>query len=197
MNSFDTAKCTWQNPPKASKITPDRISIVTDPRTDFWQRTYYGFQNDNAHALTLPVSGDFSFTVHTSFDSKLQFDQCGIALYQDSDNWCKASIEYENADWQRLGSVVTNHGYSDWATRDIPAAVRRMSYRLSRRGMDFCFECAEDGVSFAQMRIFHLFEGGGEVNIGVYACSPGESSFTAEFTGLNLGPCLWKAHGEA
>ncbi|WP_245662995.1 DUF1349 domain-containing protein [Endozoicomonas arenosclerae] len=40
-------------------------------------------------------------------------------IYLDSENWFKASIEYENQDYSRLGSVVTNFGYSDWATTDI------------------------------------------------------------------------------
>ena len=52
-------------------------------------------------------------------------------VYLDSENWMKASIEYENEQYQRLGSVVTNHGYSDWATTDIDALVKSMWYRLS------------------------------------------------------------------
>ena len=35
-------------------------------------------------------------------------------MYLDSDNWFKTSIEYENEEYQRLGSVVTINGYSDW-----------------------------------------------------------------------------------
>ena len=38
----------------------------------------------------------FSFTVKTTFESKHRFDQCGIVMYLDSDNWIKGSIEYEN-----------------------------------------------------------------------------------------------------
>ena len=36
-------------------------------------------------------------------------------MYLDSDNWLKASMEFENDQIQRLGSVVTNNGYSDWS----------------------------------------------------------------------------------
>lgn len=72
----------------------------------------------------------FSFTVKTEFDSKNRFDQCGIVMYLDSENWLKASIEYENQSFQHLGSnlgsVVTNNGYSDWATTEIPANVKSM-----------------------------------------------------------------------
>ncbi len=76
----------------------------------------------------------FSFTVKTDFsNSHTRFDQCGVVVYQDSENWIKGSIEYENEDFQHLGSVVTNHGFSDWATQEIPASVKSIYYRLSRR----------------------------------------------------------------
>ncbi|MGL5567984.1 MAG: DUF1349 domain-containing protein, partial [Cetobacterium sp.] len=44
-------KLEWINKPKHSKIESSKVSIITDPQTDFWQRTYYGFQNNNAPAL--------------------------------------------------------------------------------------------------------------------------------------------------
>lgn len=136
----------------------------------------------------------FSFTVKTSFDTKRRFDQCGVVIYLDSDNWLKASIEYENQTFQRLGSVVTNNGYSDWASFDIDSTIKSMWYRLSRRESDYCIEYSEDGKDFKQMRICHLNEGQGEIQFGIYACSPEASSFVAEFTDIQVGPCQWKAH---
>ena len=47
----------------------------------------------------------------------------------DSENWLKASIEYENQSFQHLGSVVTNNGYSDWATTEISANVKSMKIK--------------------------------------------------------------------
>ena len=187
----------WTREPKRSEITDDKIVIYTDPNTDLWQRTYYGFQNDNAPVLQLKTAEKFfSFTVKTEFESKVLFDQCGVVMYLDSENWLKASIEYENERFQRLGSVVTNLGYSDWATTDIDAAVKTMWYRLSRRESDYCIECSTDGVEFHQMRICHLFKGADEVVFGVYACSPGQSSFKAVFTEMEVSECKWKKHGE-
>ncbi|MDE6589201.1 MAG: DUF1349 domain-containing protein [Oscillospiraceae bacterium] len=187
----------WTREPRHSEITDDRIVICTDPGTDLWQRTYYGFQNDNAPVLQLRTQEKFfSFTVRTEFESKVLFDQCGVVMYLDSENWLKASIEYENEQFQRLGSVVTNRGYSDWATTDIDAAEKVMWYRLSRRESDYCIECSRDGVTFHQMRICHLWEGAGDVVFGIYACSPGQSSFKAVFTEMEITECKWKKHGE-
>lgn len=192
---FPIQQLTWTRPPKEFSILPEEITVTTEPGTDLWQRTYYGFQNDNAPVLQMSSEEQFfSFTVKTEFESKRRFDQCGIVLYLDSENWLKASIEYENESIQRLGSVVTNHGYSDWATTDISAQVKSMWYRLSRRGPDYCIQCSSDGISFRQMRICHMWEGAGAVRFGVYACSPEQSSFQARFSRLQLEECLWPPH---
>ena len=71
----------WTREPKRSEITDDKIVIYTDPSTDLWQRTYYGFQNDNAPVLQLKTEEKFfSFTVKTEFESKVLFDQCGVVF---------------------------------------------------------------------------------------------------------------------
>lgn len=192
---IDVSLMEWIRAPKNYKISKDKIEIFTEPKTDLWQRTYYGFRNDNAPVLQLVTDEKyFSFTVKASYDYKRRFDQCGVVVYLDGENWLKASVEYENGTMQRLGSVVTNHGYSDWATVDVDAAVNTVWYRLSRREYDYCIECSFDGVNFKQMRICHLSEGGGEIRFGIYACSPEQSSFKAVFTEMELTECKWPAH---
>ena len=186
----------WTREPEAFKNDNGKIEIITKPNTDLWQRTYYHFQNDNAPVYQMETSDKyFSFVVKTEFeDSHQRFDQCGIVLYLDSENWLKASIEYENDSFQHLGSVVTNHGYSDWATTVIDASVKTMWYRLSRREDDYCIECSKDGIHFEQMRVCHLHEGNGRIQFGIYACSPEKSSFKAVFSNMELMECQWKAH---
>ncbi len=192
---FKTSDLKWTREPQKYDISEDSITIVTEPGTDLWQRTYYGFRNDNAPVLQMSTNEKyFSFVVKTEFDSKRLFDQCGVVMYLDSDNWLKASIEYENESFQRLGSVATNHGYSDWASTDIDAAIKSMWYRFSRRGSDYCVECSEDGVSFKQMRICHMWEGAEEIRFGIYACSPGQSSFEAKFSHMEITECKWLEH---
>ncbi len=192
---FDIAKLEWTRAPQSCTLSADRIEIVTKPHTDLWQRTYYHFRNDNAPVLQMKtLERYFSFVVRTEFESEHRFDQCGVVLYLDSENWLKGSIEYENETYQHLGSVVTNHGFSDWATTEIPASVRHMWYRLSRREDDFCIECSEDGVRFSQMRVCHMWDAVGEISFGVYACSPEDSSFRAVFTGMDVTDCKWLAH---
>ena len=185
----------WTRKPKDYNITSDKVEIITAPHTDLWQRTYYHFRNDNAPVLQISTDEKyFSFIVKTEFESKKRFDQCGVVMYLDGENWLKGSIEYENEQFQHLGSVVTNLGYSDWATTVIDASVKSMWYRLSRREDDYRVECSFDGVKFQQMRICHMHRGGQKIRFGIYACSPEDSSFQAVFTDMELTECRWQAH---
>ncbi len=208
-SSIDFSRAIWSNRPQRASVAADAVSITTDPHTDLWQRSYYGFRNDNAPVLQLWTESNFTFTVKVDFQYQGQFDQCGVVMYLNSENWFKASIEHETGSLPRLGSVVTNAGYSDWATTDIEPRSS-VWYRLSRRGPDFLIEASFDGTEFRQMRVFHLNTLGEttdkmgqadpplpamhEVPFGLYACSPLDSSFTARFSSMCYEPCLWKAH---
>lgn len=194
--SFEAEKLSWVNEPSDYKIGSQEIIIMTESGTDLWQRTYYHFRNDNAPVLQTETEEKyFSFVVKTDFaDSHHRFDQCGIVMYLDSENWLKASVEYENEEYQHLGSVVTNNGYSDWATTAIGASIKTMWYRFSRREDDYCIECSADGVAFNQMRICHMHSGKGKIRFGIYACSPEESSFRAVFTEMQVTECQWRTH---
>ena len=193
---FDENSLQWTREPQDFWIRDGKIAITTKPHTDLWQRTYYHFRNDNAPVLQMETEEKyFSFLVKTDFSqSHHRFDQCGIVMYLDSENWLKASVEFENEQFQHLGSVVTNGGYSDWATTAIPAEVKTMWYRFSRREDDYCIECSGDGHNFSQMRVCHMARGGGKIRFGLYACSPEESSFTAVFSDMAITECAWKAH---
>ncbi|MBO5090623.1 MAG: DUF1349 domain-containing protein [Clostridia bacterium] len=190
LNSFK-----WTRAPKAYTVNNDTVEIITEPFTDLWQRTYYHFRNDNAPVFQTETDEKyFSFVVKTEFDTKVRYDQSGIVMYLNSENWLKASIEYENNEIQRLGSVVTNNGYSDWASVDIDASIKSIWFRLSRREDDFCIENSVDGVNFKQMRICHMFNAKDKIKFGIYACSPENSSFKAVFSNLEILECKWLAH---
>lgn len=206
---IDFSKARWINKPQTFEVTDQSIKIITVPNTDLWQRSYYGFRNDSAPALVIEGKDNFSLTVKASFKYSQRYDQCGLIIYLDTDNWFKASVEFENEECSRLGSVVTNFGHSDWAATDVPT-TSELWYRLSRRGPDFLIESSLTGTAFKQMRIFHLHALGETtaemgkldppapaakpIRFGLYACSPLNSSFEARFDNLKYEDCLWRAH---
>ena len=66
----------WTRSPSACVCDGKKITVTTAPHTDLWQRTYYGFCNDNAPVLQSSTEEQFfSFTVKTHFKSVRRFDQ--------------------------------------------------------------------------------------------------------------------------
>jgi regulation of enolase protein 1 (concanavalin A-like superfamily) len=183
----------WFNEPAKYHLGTG-LEIFTDPKTDFWQRTHYGFQRDDGHCLFVKQAGDFSLLTHVEFRPQEKYDQCGLMVRGDKDHWIKASTEYENEKYGRLGSVVTNLGYSDWATQDIPASHRQMWYRISKNGNDFLLENSHDGQDWLQLRITHLHKSFEQLEIGIYACSPIGKDFWCRFDQLAISENTWSSH---
>ncbi len=180
----------WFNEPSRFQIG-NGLEIFTDEKTDFWQRTHYGFRRDDGHCLFTRQTGDFTLTTHVEFRPQTQYDQCGLMVRVDAENWIKVSTEYEDEHHSRRGSVVTNLGYSDWATQDIPSTHREMGYRISRNGNDFLLESSYDGQTWQQLRITHLHNAGETLEIGVYACSPIGKDFWCRFKFVEINENSW------
>ena len=180
----------WMNEPARYRFGAG-LEVFTDAKTDFWQNTHYGFQRDNGHCLLTRLAGDFGLTTCVEFRPQEQYDQCGLMVRVDSENWIKVSTEYENEKSSRLGSVVTNLGFSDWATQDIPSSYREMWYRISKNGCDFLLENSYDGQNWLQLRIAHLHKVSEQFQVGVYACSPIGKDFWCKFKWLEISNNEW------
>lgn len=91
--NFTDKQLKWIHKPCEYSINNNEIVVITSPYTDLWQKTYYKFINDNAPLLQTRTNDKyFSFIVKVSSNSHSRFDQCGIVIYLDSENWVKASI---------------------------------------------------------------------------------------------------------
>lgn len=185
----------WLNEPERAQFGAG-LEILTDARTDFWQRTHYGFRRDDGHALLTRLDEDFTLIAHVQYQPQTQYDQCGLMVRIDPENWIKASTEYEDEAHSRLGSVVTNLGYSDWATQDVLSSHTEMWYRLSRCGSDFLIEASFNGQHWFQLRVAHLHKAGESVEAGVYACSPIGRNFKCRFTEVTIAENTWSYAGD-
>jgi len=180
----------WFNEP-AGYSCDQGLIIVTKPKTDFWQCTHYGFRRDDGHCLFTNMSGDFGIETKAVFTPHAKYDQCGLMIRADSENWIKCSVEYESTSMNRLGSVITNGGFSDWATQDISTTLHSMCYRISKRGSDFMIEHSYNGNDWCQMRIAHLSHCTDSLKIGVYACSPIGEQFECGFEYIQISDNEW------
>lgn len=197
MFTYHPQEAFWLNEPAKHIVDKNTVALTTMAGTDLWERTYYGFQKNNGHALLCSTDEPFfSFSVKVETDASALYDQAGILLYADDFNWAKCSTEFRKGKSGWLGSVVTNRGFSDWASTDI-AYPNVMWYRLSRRKSDFCLETSLDGKKYRQIRMFHFFDARAPIDIGVYACSPDKAgTFTARFSDFKTEECRWKPHNK-
>lgn len=178
----------WHNEPARWSLVDEAQSLRIEPKgkTDYWQRTHYGFEADNGHFLYADVPGDWVMTTHVRLQPQHQYDQAGLMVRLSAACWLKTSIEHEpgRAGW--LGAVVTNHAYSDWSTRAFHA--QEIWLRVRREGADYIVEASSDGAEWEQLRMAHLHDDDGKapVSCGVYACSPKAAGFAAEFSQLSI-----------
>lgn len=181
----------WHNTPPDWSPGRDGLLVRTAAATDYWQGTHYGFRVDNGHLFAAGVTGDFVMETLVKAAPVNQYDQAGLMVRLSERCWLKTSVEFEPGAPSRLGSVVTNAGWSDWATRDIDAeAGRHVAFRVTRKGADYTVEAAvgHEG-DWQQIRLARLHDddgSGGEVLAGLYACSPKEAGFAATFKRLQV-----------
>ncbi len=189
---FD-ARLSWRCPPSVWSIADSRLAIMTDAKTDFWQKTHYGFEADNGHFLFLRQEGNFLMRTMVKLFPVHQYDQAGLIVRFSPECWLKTSVEFEPDGPSRLGVVVTNNGYSDWSMQDFSGLSDRIAFRIKREEDDFFVECAHQGDRdrspeiWNQLRVapLHLPVGVG-VECGLYACSPKDKGFRAEFSLLTV-----------
>lgn len=162
----------WLNPP-ASAVEADGVwRLRTRPDTDFWQLTHYGFRRDSGHFLHLACRGDFFAEVDLTTQPNAKYDQAGLMVRLDPENWIKTSVEFEPEGHSHLGAVVTQRGVSDWSMRPIIPFPARQRFRIERRGADFTVSAGFAG-DWERIRLTRLdLKEVQDVFVGPYACSP-------------------------
>ena len=181
----------WHHPPPSLRTGAAGLVIETAGGTDFWQGTHYGFRVDNGHFLGIAVTGDFVIETHVRTEPLHQYDQAGLMIRLSPECWLKASVEFEPGHPSRLGAVVTNAGWSDWSTQDIPPEQGRdVAFRITRTGPDYLVEAAlRPEGRWTQIRLARLHaDAGGPVDAGLYGCSPKAAGLRATCAMMRIGP---------
>jgi regulation of enolase protein 1 (concanavalin A-like superfamily) len=182
----------WHCEPARWGVDPARpcLWIEPDAGTDFWQRTHYGFEADNGHFLFATAAGDFALETKVTLRPVHQYDQAGLMVRVSPSCWLKTSVEYEPEGPGLLGAVVTNAGYSDWSTQEVPRGLEDVWFRVRMEAGDCLVDASLDGRDWRQIRMARLLERRGDLTVdcGPYACSPKGAGFRAEFHFLDFTP---------
>ena len=177
----------WLNEPPEWRDEDGVLSVATGARTDFWQRTHYGFQRDSGHFRHDEVAGDFVAELAFSGDYETLYDQAGMMLRIDASNWIKAGIEF--VDGRQWLSVVVTREASDWSTAALPTPARWLRLRATREGDAVRIEWAVDApdAAFEMLRLAFL-PPSPSLLVGPMCCSPERGGFSARFRDVSVRP---------
>jgi regulation of enolase protein 1 (concanavalin A-like superfamily) len=128
-------------------------------------------------------------TTKVLFSPLNQYDKAGLMIRESESHWVKASAEYEPNAESYLGAVVTTAGYSDWSTQGYPSEKKARSLRINFEDelitvwyMQQTDADVETKHNWTQIRMAPFaLSPGGELQCGLYACSPRGKGFRAKF----------------
>jgi regulation of enolase protein 1 (concanavalin A-like superfamily) len=185
----------WLNEPPQWREEGGILSVVTGDKTDFWQKTHYGFVRDNGHLRYETAAGDFTAEVAFSGKYDALYDQAGLMLRLDEGNWIKAGIEF--VEGRQMLSVVVTREFSDWSTMPLPDPPEWLRLRLSRHGSAVRIEWAKDEPEpkFRMLRLAY-FPSASPALVGPMCCSPQRVGLEVSFRGFAVGePISSELHG--
>ena len=178
---------TWHNPPAVWSVDEGGLHFTTAAETDFWNNTHYGFRHTNGHAFLSAVAGDFSAEAVFSANYIDLYDQAGVMLRVDDDNWLKTGIEFTDGT-PHFSVVVTREDQSDWSVIPLPMeAMSEMAVRLTRHGEALRVQYRFGGRPWAMARLAWL-RMGESVAVGPAACSPVGKGVAVTFKRFEVGP---------
>lgn len=175
----------WLNPPTDWSIDDGVLSFSTGYSTDFWRKTHYGFIRDSGHFLQMAAPD--AFTASLVFDGQYEtlYDQAGIMLRIDAENWIKCGIEH--SDGMTNFSVVVTRGNSDWSVIGQPLISGPQIVRLTAQNNAVIAHFKTPDGKWQLMRVAD-FPTSSVTMIGPTACSPERSGFKARFLDLEVTP---------
>jgi hypothetical protein len=173
----------WMNEPASAKINGSEIAVRSRAKTDFWQKTFDGYVADSGHFFHLPASGNFTFTALINGKFATQYDQAGLMVRIDAENWMRCGTEL--IDGKRYASVVFTRTYSDGSTLPDLSETEPIWWRVVRKNDSIETVCSLDGSKFMSVRMGY-FPTQPMVEVGLMCAAPSGPGFDASFKGLKL-----------
>src|SRR5262249_38261155 len=148
----------------------DALIVRTSEKTDYWNRTFYGFKNGNGHLYARDVRGDFSALAEFAADYRNLYDQAGVMIYVDDRTWLKAGTEF--TDCAAHFSVVATRGdQSDWSMMPLPAGFAGIMTMCVTRHAEAIRVQVKLGGDWQMVRLAFL-PMPEAVEVGPMCCSP-------------------------
>ncbi len=176
-------KMNWFNEPSEWNITGNRLTMSVTPKSDYWRISHYGFTIDDAPFYYAEYGGEFEAKVKVSGDYKARFDQAGMMIRIDHENYIKAGIEFVDGKFN-LSTVVT-HKTSDWSVIALDHPVEHIWIKAVRRLDAIEIFYSHDDKEYHMMRNAWM-EANHPVKIGMYAACPDGDGFNVIFSDFSV-----------
>lgn len=171
-------KMQWFNEPEEWEIEGRTLSMFVTPQSDYWRISHYGFTVGDAPFYYATYGGEFEAKVKVTGDYKARFDQAGLMLRIDHENYIKAGIEFVDGKFN-LSTVVT-HKTSDWSVIALDKKVDCVWIKAVRR-----LDAVEVFYSFDDKEYILMRNAWMQDNIpmqvGLMGASPDGEGFKATF----------------
>lgn len=171
-------KMQWFNEPSQWKIKDETLSMFVTPHSDYWRISHYGFTVDDAPFLYAEYGGEFEAKVKISGDYRVRFDQAGMMLRIDHENYIKAGIEYVDGKFN-LSTVVTHHT-SDWSVIALEKPVDCIWIKAVRRMDAIEIFYSFDDVNYTMMRNAWMPDNT-PIKVGLMGACPDGEGFDVRF----------------
>lgn len=172
-------KMNWFNEPASWNISDGLLTMDVTPHSDYWRISHYGFTVDDAPFYYAEYGGEFEAKVKITGAYKARFDQAGMMIRIDHENYIKTGIEFVDGKYN-LSTVVTHHT-SDWSVIALDHPVEHVWIKAVRRLDAVEIFYSFDDKTYTLMRNAWL-EANRPVRIGMFAACPDGNGFKATFS---------------
>ena len=176
-------KMNWFNEPSQWSITNNKLTMTVTPKSDYWRISHYGFTVEEAPVEFGVYAGECAAKVKVSGDYKARFDQAGMMIRIDHENYIKAGIEFVDGKFN-LSTVVTHHT-SDWSVITLNKPVDFIWIKAVRRKDAIEIFYSFDDKEYTMMRNAWM-EANRPVRVGVMGASPDGNGFDVTFSDFSV-----------
>lgn len=176
-------KMTWYNEPERWEIKNNSLIMQVTAKTDYWRISHYGFTVDDAPFYYANYGGEFEAKVKLTGAYKARFDQMGLMIRTDHENYIKTGVEFVDGKFN-VSTVVTHHK-SDWSVTTLERVPPFIWIKVVRRLDAVEIFYSLDDKNYIMTRNAPL-QDNSPVMVGLMAASPDGDGFEAKFENFSV-----------
>jgi regulation of enolase protein 1 (concanavalin A-like superfamily) len=175
----------WTRDPVSQSQEGAVLTVEAAAESDWWRTTSYGFIHDDGHALVKEFPNESAIEVSFVLNYTEKFDQAGIFITADNENWIKAGVEFCDG-FPQVGAVVSQKK-SDWSVAPVAEWMNKeVTIRVSRSGDAVTVRAGINGdlrlVRVAPLDPSRIW------SAGPMFCAPTRAGLKVSFTKWSEGP---------